>query len=185
MCTGCRCSVNDLGIVKQGADEPTYLSFREGVKRATDAGLLDGSVKFYLAGETLPKQVRKLDTVSSSRKTNGSNKSDEDACFWALQSALATLQNAAKIAAFCCLPRSHRQTAAESGALAWPRLHLQPAAMQLGQVVGQLSTEVVSGGDVGIPLLEDGRAYGKLDAVAGILEKLGAGWRLTGYSSRY
>ena len=31
-------------------------------------------------------------------------------------------------------------------------------AMQLGQVVGQLSTEVVSGGDVGIPLLEDGRA---------------------------
>ncbi|CAI8896039.1 MULTISPECIES: hypothetical protein [Pseudomonas] len=88
--------VNDLGIVKQGADEPTYLSFREGVKRATDAGLLDGSVKFYLAGETLPKQVRKLDTVSSSRKTNGSNKSDADACFWALQSALATLQNAAK-----------------------------------------------------------------------------------------
>ncbi|WP_353827335.1 zinc-dependent metalloprotease [Agromyces sp. SYSU T0242] len=31
-------------------------------------------------------------------------------------------------------------------------------AMQLGQVVGQLSTEVVSGGDVGLPLLEDGRA---------------------------
>ncbi|MOA27565.1 hypothetical protein D3C78_1484480 [compost metagenome] len=89
-------AVNNLGIIKQGADEPTYLSFREGVKRATDAGLLDGSVKFYLAGETLPKQVRKLDTVSSSRKTNGSNKSDEDACFWALQSALATLQNAAK-----------------------------------------------------------------------------------------
>ncbi|WP_307044883.1 zinc-dependent metalloprotease [Agromyces ramosus] len=31
-------------------------------------------------------------------------------------------------------------------------------AMQLGQVVGQLATEVVSGGDIGIPLLEDGRA---------------------------
>jgi putative hydrolase len=31
-------------------------------------------------------------------------------------------------------------------------------AMQLGQVVGQLSTEVVSGGDVGIPLLPDGTA---------------------------
>ena len=31
-------------------------------------------------------------------------------------------------------------------------------AMQLGQVVGQLSSEVVSGGDVGIPLLEEGRA---------------------------
>jgi putative hydrolase len=31
-------------------------------------------------------------------------------------------------------------------------------AMQLGQVIGQLSAEVVSGGDVGIPLLEDGQA---------------------------
>lgn len=31
-------------------------------------------------------------------------------------------------------------------------------AMQLGQVVGQLSTEVVSGGDVGIPLLDEGQA---------------------------
>lgn len=31
-------------------------------------------------------------------------------------------------------------------------------AMQLGQVVGQLSTEVVSGGDVGIPLLDGQRA---------------------------
>jgi putative hydrolase len=31
-------------------------------------------------------------------------------------------------------------------------------AMQLGQVVGQLSREVVSGGDIGIPLLNDGTA---------------------------
>jgi putative hydrolase len=31
-------------------------------------------------------------------------------------------------------------------------------AMQLGQVVGQLSTEVVSGGDVGIPLFDDQQA---------------------------
>ncbi len=31
-------------------------------------------------------------------------------------------------------------------------------AMQLGQVVGQLSSEVVSGGDIGIPLMEDNQA---------------------------
>lgn len=31
-------------------------------------------------------------------------------------------------------------------------------ALQLGHVVGQLSTEVVSGGDVGIPLFDDGQA---------------------------
>ncbi|MDD0973659.1 hypothetical protein [Pseudomonas fontis] len=88
--------VNNLGIINQGVDAPTLLSFREGVKRATDAGLLDGSVTFYLAGQALPMQVRTLQTVSSSRKTNGSNKSDADACYWALQSALANLQKAAK-----------------------------------------------------------------------------------------
>ena len=31
-------------------------------------------------------------------------------------------------------------------------------AMQLGQVVGQLASEVVSGGDIGIPLLDDQQA---------------------------
>ncbi|MCS5496606.1 zinc-dependent metalloprotease [Cnuibacter physcomitrellae] len=31
-------------------------------------------------------------------------------------------------------------------------------AMQLGQIIGRLSREVVSGGDVGIPLLDEGRA---------------------------
>lgn len=89
-------TVNALGIVNEGVEDATYLSFREGVRRATNAGLLDGSVKFYLAGEALPAQVHKLDTVSSARKTNGSNKSDEEACYWALQSSLVTLQNAAK-----------------------------------------------------------------------------------------
>ncbi|BCJ09405.1 hypothetical protein PUR31_16135 [Pseudomonas mosselii] len=88
--------LNAQGFVNQGVDAPTYLSFREGVKRATQAGLLDGSVKFYLAGESLPASTRTLSPVSSSRKTNGSNKADEDACYWALQSALATLQNAAR-----------------------------------------------------------------------------------------
>lgn len=40
-------------------------------------------------------------------------------------------------------------------------------AMQLGQVVGQLSTEVVSGGDIGIPLFEDRQAALVSQNVAG------------------
>jgi hypothetical protein len=86
----------DQVIASQGAYEPTFQDFQEGVKRATDVGLLDGSVKFYLAGETLPAQARKLTAVSSSRRTDNEDKSDEDACFWALQSTLATLQSKAK-----------------------------------------------------------------------------------------
>lgn len=49
-------------------------------------------------------------------------------------------------------------------------------AMQLGQVVGQLSTEVVSGGDVGIPLLgaeEDAKVQAAI--IPQNLDKFGAG----------
>src|SRR5690606_23540244 len=45
-------------------------------------------------------------------------------------------------------------------------------AMQLGQVVGQLSTEVVSGGDIGIPLLDDNQAALLPQAVAAFGEGL-------------
>ncbi|MHC8392389.1 hypothetical protein ACYZT8_01775 [Pseudomonas sp. LB3P93] len=86
----------DQVFASQGAYEPSYQDFQEGVRRATEVGLLDGSVKFYLAGEALPTQVRKLNAVSSSRKTDDEDKSAEDACYWALQSTLATLQSKAK-----------------------------------------------------------------------------------------
>ena len=92
---GARCLFSLLPSTSH-ATNLMYMPFETVLSQALRAGRLDGCVKFYLVGETLPKQVRKLYTVSSSRKTNGSNKSDEDACFWALQSALATLQNAAK-----------------------------------------------------------------------------------------
>jgi putative hydrolase len=45
-------------------------------------------------------------------------------------------------------------------------------AMQLGQVVGQLSTEVVSGGDVGIPLFDDQQAVLLPQNMAGFGEGL-------------
>jgi len=88
--------VDNLGIVKQGSEGAIYFSFQEGVQRATDSGLLDGSVELYLAGQAVPGDVHKLDNVVSNKKTNASNKTDEEACLWALQSALATLQAAAK-----------------------------------------------------------------------------------------
>lgn len=88
--------VDNLGIVKQGSDAPVYFNFAQGVQRATDSGLLDGSVALYLAGQSVPGNIHELDSVVSNKKTNGANKTDEEACLWALQSALATLQAAAK-----------------------------------------------------------------------------------------
>ncbi|ARU90098.1 hypothetical protein [Pseudomonas sp. M30-35] len=89
-------ALNNLGAVKRDVESPSYFAFQEGVERATQAGLLDGSIQFYLSGQPVPGSAHHIRTVTSSRKTNGANKSDKDACIWALQSALVALQSAAK-----------------------------------------------------------------------------------------
>lgn len=84
--------------ISQARDTTHYLPFDQVVAEASAAGKLDGSVKFYLSGK-MPKgaEVIRRD-VSTSKKTNAFNKTDEGACSWALQSALISLQQAAKAA---------------------------------------------------------------------------------------
>jgi len=74
-----------------------YMPFEKVVADAIRAGRLDGSVQFYLAGNQPMGPMRLLvSDVTTNKKTNGFNKSDNDACEWVLQSALITLQAAAK-----------------------------------------------------------------------------------------
>jgi uncharacterized protein YbjQ (UPF0145 family) len=77
------------------ADRTVMQSFQEAVQNATAAGKLDGSVKFYLAGSGPSGKVLQSNVVTN-RKTNAFGKSDEKACDWAAQSALISLQEAAK-----------------------------------------------------------------------------------------
>ena len=63
-------------------------------QQARDAGI-DGSVRFYLAGQTVAVQERLGEDVSN-RKTNAANKSDEEACRWVALSTLRALQDGAK-----------------------------------------------------------------------------------------
>ncbi|MCU1740181.1 MULTISPECIES: excinuclease [unclassified Pseudomonas] len=88
------CSLPGLS---QARDTVLNLPFDKVVAEAVSTGKIDGSVKFYLAGNT-PKG--KISVVSpdavTNKKTNAFNKSDEEACAWALQSALITLNDAAK-----------------------------------------------------------------------------------------
>lgn len=76
-------------------DRTVMQSFQETVKNATAAGKLDGSVKFYLAGTGPSGKVLEANVVTN-RKTNAFGKSDEKSCDWAAQSALVSLQEAAK-----------------------------------------------------------------------------------------
>ncbi|AYC34598.1 excinuclease [Pseudomonas cavernae] len=82
--------------LSQARDTTLHLDFDAIVAQATQAGRLDGSVKFYLAGEQVPGKVAPLNDAVTNKKTNAFNKSDEEACAWVLQSALVTLQDAAK-----------------------------------------------------------------------------------------
>ncbi|CDZ95558.1 MULTISPECIES: hypothetical protein [Pseudomonadaceae] len=83
--------------ISQARDTTHYLPFDEAVAEATAAGRLDGSVKFYLAKRPAGAQILRSG-VTTSKKTNAFNKTDEAACSWALQSALIGLEKSAKAA---------------------------------------------------------------------------------------
>jgi uncharacterized protein YbjQ (UPF0145 family) len=80
----------------QARDTRVEQSLRELVnsQAARDAGI-DGSVRFYLAGEKVNVQQRLGEDVTN-KKTNAANKSDEEACRWVALSALRALQDGAK-----------------------------------------------------------------------------------------
>lgn len=61
---------------------------------AKDAGI-DGSVRFYLAGQPVSVQQRLGEDVTN-KKTNAANKSDAEACRWVALSALRALQDGAR-----------------------------------------------------------------------------------------
>lgn len=59
-------------------------------------GKLDGSVKFYLAGQATPKVLNKLGSGVANKKTNGVGKDDEYGCKYVMLSALIAFQQSAK-----------------------------------------------------------------------------------------
>jgi uncharacterized protein YbjQ (UPF0145 family) len=63
--------------------------------QAKEAGI-DGSVRFYLAGQKHPAIVSKMGEDVANRKTNAANKSDEEACRWVTLSVLKAFQDSAK-----------------------------------------------------------------------------------------
>lgn len=77
-------------------DDIVNISLADVLAMPEAEGKLDGSVKFFLAGQKTPKVVQKLDSDVSNQKTNGVGKSDEFGCKWAALSALVQFQKSAK-----------------------------------------------------------------------------------------
>jgi len=87
-----------LPITSTARDTTVHLNFNNAVEQAVQAGVLDGSVRFYLAGANVPGSVNRLNETITNQKTNAFGKSDAAACDHVLRSALIRLQNAAKSA---------------------------------------------------------------------------------------
>ncbi|AOA59281.1 excinuclease [Acinetobacter larvae] len=79
----------------QAADKVYDLDFNQAVQSAIADGVIDGSVKFYLAGNRSGGKVLQKGVVSN-KKTNGFGKAAETACDHVLRSGLIQLDAAAK-----------------------------------------------------------------------------------------
>ncbi|MBP0597846.1 excinuclease ATPase subunit [Herbaspirillum sp. LeCh32-8] len=80
----------------QARDTKHLLSIEEAQAMKDKEGVLDGSVKFYFAGQSTPAVATKLSTDVTNQKTNAVGKSDEEACKWVFLSALVQLQKKAQ-----------------------------------------------------------------------------------------
>lgn len=77
-------------------DTELKLPFEDVLQMPEAKEKLDGSVKFFLAGQKTPKVLEKKGSDTTSKKTNGFGKADDVACRWAALSALIALQDRAK-----------------------------------------------------------------------------------------
>ncbi|HVK51099.1 MAG TPA: excinuclease ATPase subunit [Pseudoxanthomonas sp.] len=81
----------------QARETRVEASFQELINspEAKQAGI-DGSVRFYLAGQKTPAVQSRMGEDVSNKKTNAANKSDAEACRWVTLSVIKAFQDSAK-----------------------------------------------------------------------------------------
>jgi len=83
--------------VAEARDDAHFLPVKDALELGKAQGKLDGSVRFYFSGQSHPAVSARLRTgVMSNKKTNAANKSDEEACQWAMLTALIAFQDRVK-----------------------------------------------------------------------------------------
>lgn len=85
-----------ISLPVSAADSLSHFPLSEVIEMGVAQGKLDGSVTFYLDGQSTPKRLSRMSEDVTNKKTNAFGKSSEDACNWAALSALIAFQNKAK-----------------------------------------------------------------------------------------
>ncbi|MGH8050070.1 MAG: hypothetical protein ACREPB_05365 [Arenimonas sp.] len=87
-------AVNSISVL--AADKVMHLDVKDVLDTGFSNGKLDGTVKFYFAGQTTPRILKAFEEDVSNKKSNAFGKSKEEACKWVMLSALMALQDSAK-----------------------------------------------------------------------------------------
>lgn len=77
-------------------DDRLMFSLGDALKAPAAVERIGKDVRLYFGKQRHPKVAKKLVTVTSNKKTNGFNKSDQAACEWAFLSAMLALQDRAR-----------------------------------------------------------------------------------------
>lgn len=81
----------------QARDTTHHLSVKDALEMAKGKDAVDGDIAFYFGDQSHPAVEATLTKgVVTNKKTNAANKSDEEACNWAMLSALKQLQERAR-----------------------------------------------------------------------------------------
>ena len=77
-------------------DEVVRVTLEDVLALPDAQGKIDGSVRFFLAGQTMPAVVKKFGSDVANKKTNGVGKDDQFGCKYVVLSALIAFQQKAK-----------------------------------------------------------------------------------------
>ncbi len=85
-----------ISFQAQARDTKHMLSIEEAMESRGYDEKLDAGIQFFFGDESHPAPAERLGEYVSNKKTNAFGKSDEEACQWALLSALISLQERAQ-----------------------------------------------------------------------------------------
>jgi uncharacterized protein YbjQ (UPF0145 family) len=85
-----------LATPSQARDTEYKLKIEEVLQRDDYSAKIGNEIRFYFSGQKPPAVAASLGEFVTNRKTNSVGKPDEDACRWAMLSALVSLRDLAK-----------------------------------------------------------------------------------------
>ena len=84
------------GTIAVARDTVVHVTLDEVLALPEAEGKIDGTVRFYLAGQATPVLLKTFGTDGSNKKTNGVGKDDQFGCKYVVLSALIAFQQKAK-----------------------------------------------------------------------------------------